>query len=127
MRVTSSTRARNSCSTVPCAARSFSMSHCEREKPATPDAAIMTNRTMNGARLFLRPPGDCARAASSLAMENLSCKSDADKVAVAAMMAARIESDMVFLSSVTVARAGEPASTRLRDRRRICDWGHRAG
>jgi hypothetical protein len=50
-------------------------------------------------------------------MENLSCKSDADKVAVAAMMAARIESDMMFLSSVTVARAGEPASTRPRDRR----------
>ena len=41
----------------------------------------------------------------------------ADKVAVAAMMAARIESDMVFLSGVTVAREGEPGSRRPRDRR----------
>jgi hypothetical protein len=51
---------------------------------------------MNGARLFFRLPGDCERAASSRAMENLSCNNEAESVAVAAMMAARIESDMLF-------------------------------
>ncbi len=56
----------------------------------------MTKRTMNGARLFFRLPGDCERAASSRAMENLSCNNEAESVAVAAMMAARIESDMLF-------------------------------
>ena len=65
---------------------------------------------MNGARLFFRLPGDCARAASSRAMENLSCNNEAESVAVAAMMAARIESDMLFPFRCNASTSGQSSA-----------------
>ena len=89
---------------------SLSVSHWDSAKPATAAAPTMTNSTMKGARLFFRPLGDWARAASSRAIENRNCNNDADSVAVAAMMAARIESDIGSLNASTSGRSGGTGS-----------------